>query len=307
MGIDNTNKNSSQDNVKTTIKLNRKLRFWNKYKTMIIGAVSILCVVCIGFAVVKMVNKDAGKQTQADVATQNQSQTVQPTQATQEVTQQTTQATQTASQSETQQAQNTVKTDNGVYKLSGDAQSEDFNSKDFFGDAVFLGDSVMDGVSYYGYVPGTQVVSNGNMTTDKAKDYVSSVASANPGKVFIMVGLNDINYGTRDAEDITGYYSDLVSSIKSSVPNTKVYILSVLPVTKAFETKQNNKITQSAVDALNKALSEKAVSMGASYIDVSSAFIDGTGYMGSSFTGNGCNIYNEYYPFMLNGIAGVLK
>jgi hypothetical protein len=47
--------------------------------------------------------------------------------------------------------------------------------------------------------------------------------------------------------------------------------------------------------------------MNATYIDVASAFKDGTGYMTASFTGNGSNIYNEYYPFLLNGIAGVIK
>ena len=86
-------------------------------------------------------------------------------------------------------------------------------------------------MSYYGYLSDSQVVSDDNMTTRKAADYIDSVASANPKKVVIMLGLNDANYGTMSGEAFGDNISEVVSSVKSKCPSAKIYVVSVLPVT----------------------------------------------------------------------------
>lgn len=293
----NTN-NSNKENTKTEIKLNRKMRLWNRYKTYIIGGVSVLVILGVGTGVVKLTT--GSKKNPQD----SQTASVEDTHATEATTaQQTTQAQSTQAATEATTAAPAVKT----AKLEGSAAGQEYTSKDFYASSMFLGDSVMEGVSYYGYVPSTQVISNGNMTTDKAVGYINEVASANPAKVFIMVGLNDCNYDTRTVDDMMEYYSQMVSGIKKSHPDTQVYLLSVLPVTKGFEAKTTTKIKQSVIEEINTAMAQKAASMNASYIDVASAFKDGTGYMNPEYTSNGYNLKNEYYPFLLNGIAGVAK
>jgi lysophospholipase L1-like esterase len=161
----------------------------------------------------------------------------------------------------------------------------------------------VSGLSFYNFLSGSQVFYSNGMTTDKALSEVSSIASGNPSKVFIMVGLNDINYGTRSADVIAENLITLANELHESIPSAKIYILSLLPVTSAFESNSSNKITQSAIDDVNTQVSSLAVSAGYYYIDIADAYKNSSGYLMSDATNNGSNITHDYYPFMLNAIA----
>lgn len=291
---------------KTQIKLNRKMRMWHKYRNYCIGAAGVLVVLVICIGIINVMGKSATKD-KDDAA-------VPPTTATQQAAQtqpQTTQApTEAPTQAPTQEATTEASTTlvlSSTLTVAGSAETQEFTSEEFYSDAVFLGDSIVSGISYYGFLEDSQVVADGNMTTDKALDQVSSVTSKNPSKVFIMVGLNDVNYGTRGADVIAENLVTLANEVKSGAPSAKVYILSLLPVTNNFETKTTNQISQAAINDVNDAVSVLAASAGFTYIDVASAFKDTTGYLGGDYTSNGSNIVHDYYPFLLNSIAGVAK
>lgn len=232
--------------------------------------------------------------TQADV-TSNESTNETTTQAT------TAAPAQTKSQT-TQAAQGSS---GNVYKVEGTAGQEDFTAKDSYADTVVLGDFIAGGMSYYGYLSDSQVVSDDNMTTRKAADYIDSVASANPKKVVIMLGLNDANYGTMSGEAIGDNISEVVSSVKSKCPSAKIYVVSVLPVTYAFEGRSS--VEQSVLDTINTQLESKAASMNVTYIDIANSYKDESGYLKGDCTGNGCNLNSGYYPFLLNNIAKAFK
>ncbi len=287
---------------KPEIKLNRKMRMWHKYRNYCFMAAGVLAVLIICIAAIKGFSKNSDTpQKSTDLPTKDIAQetgTDAPTEPTEPA----------GTDAPTEQAEPTASQPSGnTYTVAGKAERVDFTSKDAFDGAVFLGDSIVSGISYYGYLDDAQVISNVNMTTDKAINYVSSIKAADPEKVFIMVGLNDANYGTRDADSIVGYLEELTAEVHAECPSAKVYLLSLLPVTQAFENRSNVNVKQSLLDEVNAKLSEQADSIGAYYIDVASAYKDGTGYMNSDCTGNGSNLSNPYYPFLLNGIAGVLK
>jgi len=122
-----------------------------------------------------------------------------------------------------------------------------------------------------------------------------------------MVGLNDANYGTRDGKTIAGFIGDTVKEIKSKSASTSVYILSVLPVTSAFENRPNISIKQSLLDEINESLSNNAAEYGATFIDLAGAYKDGNGYLRTECTSNGSNIVGGYYPFMLNSISKLIN
>ena len=86
-----------------------------------------------------------------------------------------------------------------------------------------------------------------------------------------MVGLNDVNFGSKSAEAIAEDLITLAEAVKDNCPSAKVYILSLLPVTSGFEARDTNKITQSAIDDVNDTVSVLAASAGYTYIDVASA------------------------------------
>lgn len=293
---------------KPKIQINRKMRQWNKYKSYIIGGAVILVAVIVMALVFKSCGKGKGEapdsnstSTGSDIS-QNASQPASTDSSTGSVPQPTTQEI-TTQEPTTQEP--TVA--GGSVEISESAAKQEYTSRDSYSDAVFLGDMIVNGITSYGYLDSSHVVSNNNMTSDKAMDYVSQVAAKNPSKIYIMVGLNDFNYGTRKAEHVQGYLESLIGALKESSPSADIYILSVLPITKGFEARAAVNIKQSDIDELNAALGEKASSLGVTYINVANAFKDGTGYLGSEYTDSGYNIRSDYYPFILNAIAGVTK
>lgn len=287
------------DETKSEIKLNRKMRMWNKYRNYFITGVVIVIVLIVLAIIFKGCSGKKKNDTKPTVTKQTTQADVTSNESTNETT---TQATTAAPAQTTQAAQGSS---GNVYKVEGTAGQEDFTAKDSYADTVVLGDFIAGGMSYYGYLSDSQVVSDDNMTTRKAADYIDSVASANPKKVVIMLGLNDANYGTMSGEAIGDNISEVVSSVKSKCPSAKIYVVSVLPVTYAFEGRSS--VEQSVLDTINTQLESKAASMNVTYIDIANSYKDESGYLKGDCTGNGCNLNNGYYPFLLNNIAKAFK
>lgn len=287
---------TNSNDTKPQIKLNRKMRLWNKYRMVCITAAVIVALIIVVAAAAKGISKTRDKESVAAEPTTSAQQTsqVQEESSAPQTTEPATQQTTTAAVSS-----------GSKLTVSGSATQEEFTSKDFYADAVFLGDSVMSGISSYGYLD--NVYGNVNATSAKLESYVSTAMANKPSKVFIMVGHNDANYGTITEETLSDNIIDIVESIHKSSSTTKVYVLSVTPITSAYEKKTSINVEQSYLDKANELIEQKAAANDYIYIDVASAYKDNSGYMKTECTGNGINLNNSYYPFLLNGIASVVK
>ena len=293
---------SNDKETKPEIKLNRKMRMWNKYKIFCIIAAVILVVVIVVVATVKGITGGKNKQVaEKPTPSQKQSQTYVPEATTAAGV--TTAAEQTTKQEETTTTQ-AAPSGSGL-KLSGSAEAVEFTKKDYYSDSVFMGDSVISGIESYGYLD--NVVGNVNATSGKLESYVSEAMKSNPSKVFIMVGHNDANYGTIKEESLASNITDIVEEIHKKKSSTKVYVLSITPITSAYEKKSSTNVKQSYIDKANSLIEENASSGKYTYVDVASAYKDTNGYMKTDCTGNGINLKNSYYPFLLNGIAEAVK
>ena len=293
---------SNDKETKPEIKLNRKMRMWNKYKIFCIIAAVILVVVIVVVAAVKGITGDKNKQVaEKPTPSQKQSQTYVPEATTAAGV--TTAAEQTTKREETTTTQ-AAPSGSGL-KLSGSAEAVEFTKKDYYSDSVFMGDSVISGIESYGYLD--NVVGNVNATSGKLESYVSEAMKSNPSKVFIMVGHNDANYGTIKEESLASNITDIVEEIHKKKSSTKVYVLSITPITTAYEKRTATNVKQSYIDKANSLIEENASSGKYTYVDVASAYKDTNGYMKTDCTGNGINLKNSYYPFLLNGIAEVVK
>ena len=293
---------SNDKETRPEIKLNRKMRMWNKYRIFCIIAAVILVVVIVVVAAVKGITGGKNKQVAENpTPSQGQSQTYVPEATT--TAGETTGAEQTTKQEETTTTQ-AAPSGSGL-KLSGSAEAETFTNKDYYSDTVFMGDSVISGIESYGYL--NNVVGNVNATSGKLESYVSEAMKSNPSKVFIMVGHNDANYGTIKEESLASNITDIVEEIHKKKSSTKVYVLSITPITSAYEKKSSTNVKQSYIDKANSLIEENASSGKYTYVDVASAYKDTNGYMKTDCTGNGINLKNSYYPFLLNGIAEAVK
>lgn len=292
-------KSNKENNVSiksSDIRINKKMRFWNKYKNYIMAATGILVIIFFFVVILKGCGKEKGSENQN---TENQT-TVSSTSDT------TAQSpSKSATDISTQAA--TKAQVNRVYTTTKTLAKEDFNAASFFENSVFLGDAVVNGIGYYGYIGTNRVISDTNLTTDKAVNYVDQVASVSPQNIFIMVGINDLNYGTRGVDTIVDNYTTLVNQLRTKLPNSKIYILSVLPITQSFESKSNVYIRKANLEALNNKLKTLISISNVNYVDLSPVFQNSAGYLNDNVTNNGVNISNDYYGFLLNTIADMLK
>lgn len=298
--MDKQNESNRPVQKNSDIRINKKMRLWNKYKNYIIGFGGILVVVLLALLVLKGCGKntDESKNTTSDI----NNTTISNNGTSQAVTNQTKSADQTTTQAITQPV-----AANKVYTTNKVVSKEDFTASSFYDNSVFLGDSIVSGIGYYGFLPTNKIIADTNLTTDKAINKVDELASTSPQKAFIMLGINDLNYGTRGVDTIATNYEALIRQIKAKLPSAKIYIISVLPITQTYEAKTTVYIRKANLDQLNNKLKAMVASSGVDYLEIATAFQSSSGYLTDSVTNNGLNISNDYYGFLLNTIAEMLK
>lgn len=269
------------------IKINKNQRRWHKYGKLIIGlaiaAAAAIVAICVGVSVA------GGKKDQhtADAGTTES--------ASRPVTDENGNAVESESSSEV--------TAEGTLALSGEPSKEEFTQADAFKNSVFMGDVFVNELSKYGLIDEYYIWSSNYFTTDKADEYVSDVAELKPEKVFLMFGFDDS--ASRKAGETVGLYEKLIKDLKEALPETKVYMISELPVSKEFD-EEEGEITQAVLDEVNTGMEKKASELGVTYIDAASVFKSGDN-IGADYTSDGYHIKEEYYPFVLNGIAKLIK
>ncbi|MGN0480305.1 MAG: GDSL-type esterase/lipase family protein [Lachnospiraceae bacterium] len=288
------------------IKINRWVRMWNRHKTSILMLGLVLLIGLVVLLTLQLINKPSNSGNKPTEVIQNgsgnastqessTSKLVNPDDVTNASTQPTTQA---------QESTQAPTTSGNVLKVTTKAGKEAYSSSDFYANAVFVGDGIASGVSAYKFLTDAQYIGNVNMSTLTASSYVDTVVSASPSKIFINMGINDLNSNTRTASQIATTYSTFVASLKSKLPAARIYVVSVLPVGATTVAKN---VTNARIKELNDNLIAMCNNLGVKYIDINGAFADDQGNLNSQISANGLNIASAYYPYFLNTIAKVAQ
>lgn len=96
--------------------------------------------------------------------------------------------------------------------------------------AVILGDSRAEGFAYYGVLGEDSVLAKAGMSLTEARTYVDLAASREPEVIFLNYGLNDIGITNGDSGLFLEQYQKLIESLQSALPQTRIYINTILPV-----------------------------------------------------------------------------
>ena len=139
--------NNGKD-TKSSVKLNRKMRMWHKYRNYCFGAAGVLVALVICVAVIRFMGRSSSDNKQQAA--------VPPTTA-----QQTTQnETQPGTQAPTvvvvvnflaKEATTAAPSNSGILAIDGPAGEADFTTQDYYSDAVLFGDSIIGGIQEYGF------------------------------------------------------------------------------------------------------------------------------------------------------------
>ncbi|MBQ7819741.1 MAG: hypothetical protein IJ341_08590 [Bacteroidales bacterium] len=131
---------------------------------------------------------------------------------------------------------------------------------------------------------------------DKMIRRVPMLQSVNPEKIFIMGGINDLHRSY--PQTIYKRYDNLITSIKERLPNTKIYIQSILPISRNQE---KNYAKNSVINETNRLIMECAIKHKCTYIDLNSSFIK-NGVLPSDFTDDGVHLtqlaYEKWYEII---------
>ena len=151
----------------------------------------------------------------------------------------------------------------------------------FFGDVAFIGDSISVGLRLRATstkrLPGATFLAresyssyhavNGSMLLTYRGQKMTpedAVKASGCKKVFIMLGMNDLNmYSSLDG--CIRSMQTMISRIKSKNPGVKIYIQSMTPIVIGSE---KGRLNNKNIDQYNVMLKSLAASIGAVYIDV---------------------------------------
>ena len=140
--------------------------------------------------------------------------------------------------------------------------SVDYKKK--FSTSVIAGDSRAEGISAYG------VLTQASVVAQKGRS-LSTAIGMYPKNMFLTYGINDV-VGVQSSDAFIKLYGEVIDKVKSKLPNSNIYICSILPVTTAAANKQPN---LKNIAQWNQDLKQLCEEKGVKFIDASSIMSEG--------------------------------
>lgn len=169
--------------------------------------------------------------------------------------------------------------------------------KSIFKTSVFLGDSITDGLHDLDVLDEENIISGIGKAIGDAQENVEQVAKQKPENIFILLGLCNL---TETKESAVTQYSQLIQKIKEKLPNTKINILSITPVTPERIQKEER---YKNINDFNEGFKMIAKKEQVNFIDISPIFKDHP----DLYIKDGIHFKPEFYPIWLEYLKNQLK
>ena len=164
-------------------------------------------------------------------------------------------------------------------------------------DVVFLGNSITNGGEWCELFDSKRVKNRG-ISGDVCigvYDRLDAILSGKPAKIFLLIGINDLNRGT-SVDTIVSQIGRIARKIKRDSPRTRLYLQSVLPVTDHYQMFGGHTKHWQEVGEINERLKVLAQEEQAIYIDLYAHFVDpATGKMRTEYTNDGLHLLGKGY------------
>ncbi len=191
----------------------------------------------------------------------------------------------------------------------------------YLDDAILIGDSLTYGFSSYGVLPEKQVLANTGINPQtiltKAcipqngtnKTVLDAAAALQPAKIYIMLGANGVAFLNFD--NIIEWYGTLIDGLQEAHPDAKIYVQSILPITRGKEKEQEN-LTNERIRALNEQIFSLAEEKNCFYLNVAEMLADEEGYLPDELSADGMHFgartYRKWVDYLLSHtVEGALE
>ena len=168
------------------------------------------------------------------------------------------------------------------------------------GPIVFLGDSITEGGIWSELFPGAPVRNRGigGDTTRRLLARLDDIHRLAPRRIFLMIGVNDLNAGLPLAETEANLRS-LLDDLARNLPWTEVVVQSVLPVDDRWRGRADN----AGILAINQILKREAASRGLRYVDLQPLFRGPDGQLRRELSNDGIHLLGPGYEIWRQAIA----
>ncbi len=171
--------------------------------------------------------------------------------------------------------------------------------EEYFRNALFIGTSVVRGLSDCSLVPGESIITDTELSipsinditvtyNNEETDVFSVVYDKMPVSVYLM--FENIAAASVDEALYFDSYSNFIDSIKRINEDVSIYLISVLPVKRESETQT---VSNAVIDRHNTKLYELANTKGISYLDINTEFKGNDGRLPSSVNVRNSERLNE--------------
>lgn len=270
----------------------------NKQKIFLIIILSIVLITFVVLITIKNANKNKPENKPINnFVQQNENQTI--NESKNEINNEIENETNISTE------ENTVKNENA---------SKDVSNKKFDSSVAFIGDSRTQGFlmytglkdvvdyTYIGLMVDTAVTKEFvKASGGKKVTILEDMKTKDIDTVYIMLGINELGWSY--SQVFVKYYGNLIDEIRKVKPNCKIYVQSIIPVTKEKSDSDdiyNNKNIRKYNELIKKLAQDKNVT----YLDVASYLADSRGNLPSSASTDGVHVNKEYclkwYEYLKN-------
>ena len=185
----------------------------------------------------------------------------------------------------------------------------------YFDDVVFIGDSLTNGLQLYKSVKNAIIISETGLNIESATNkplmfnnqsvsVLEAIKQANRNKIYIMIGANGI--GWLDNDYMIKLYSGWLNNIKSELPNSIIYVQSILPITQQLSDVNQNKpnaLTNDKIEIYNQTLHEMCNKNKFHFLNVAEIFKNENNALPDEASPvDGLHLTSKYYNNWLNYI-----
>jgi len=198
--------------------------------------------------------------------------------------------------------------DPGVRALTTSYPYEKVKDK-YFKDALFIGDSRIEGLKIYSELAddaefyckeGTTIyrLLVDKMATievdgeEKDVTIIKALKKKTFGKIYIMVGINELGY--RTTADFAEKYADVVDKIRRLQPEAVIYVCGIMNVTESYSDSRDT-VNNENINAKNVEIAKLADGMNVFYLDVNPDLSDKNYNIKEKYSWDGVHLKAEYY------------
>ena len=173
--------------------------------------------------------------------------------------------------------------------------------KSYFDDALFIGDSRIEGLALYSGLDNAQFAYMEGLTTfglmsekiaaNGTATLTDLLGSQTFKKIYIMLGINEAGYNT---DSYVSSYMDAVSQIQALQPNAVIFMMGCMHVSSDYSD-THDIVNNDNIDEKNGAIAAYADGIKLFYLDMNTVVDDGKGGLIKDYTWDDIHLQAQYY------------